>query len=247
WHSLNKAEWHGGDKFLSLIKTLATKEIAHTPRPKRHPVTIDHLIALCDSLSPTNTFDAAVLAVALCAFWGCCRFGELIIPSSNVFSTRLHASRSTPIKYRSQHGGSESVHFHIPFTKTERQRGADLSFTSRPVLCPVDALCRHLDLNANVPSDAPLFAFISADGSRLPMTKEWFLGRCCEIWKWHNLDFIHGHSFRPGGTTELLLRGVPPEAVAKEGHWNSLAFSFIPSMITVLTRPLIHITRHRAP
>ncbi|KAF8867653.1 hypothetical protein CPB85DRAFT_1245948, partial [Mucidula mucida] len=56
--------------------------------PKRHPVTIDHLIALCNSLSPTNTFDAAVAVVAFCTFWGCCHLGELIIPLHNVFSAR---------------------------------------------------------------------------------------------------------------------------------------------------------------
>ncbi|KAF8913361.1 hypothetical protein CPB85DRAFT_1219780, partial [Mucidula mucida] len=48
--------------------------------PKRHPVTIDHLIALCDNLSPTNTFDAAVAVVAFCTFWGCCHLSSSLSP-----------------------------------------------------------------------------------------------------------------------------------------------------------------------
>ncbi|KAF9029236.1 hypothetical protein BDZ89DRAFT_1065573 [Hymenopellis radicata] len=164
----------------------------------------------------SNTFDAAVFALALCAFWGCCRLGELTIPSRNAFSARLHVSRSAAITYRSHAGGLESAHVHIPWAKMERQSGADLTFTS--------PLRHHLSLNAEVPKEAPLFAFLTADGSWTPMTKEWFLGRCRQVWSARDMDYIHGHGFRPGGATELLLGGVPPETVAKVGRWKSLAF-----------------------
>jgi len=38
------------------------------------------------------------------------------------------------------------------------------------------------------------------------------------------LAHVLGHSFRIGGTVELLLAGVPPEIVAATGGWSSLAF-----------------------
>jgi hypothetical protein len=35
---------------------------------------------------------------------------------------------------------------------------------------------------------------------------------------------IHGHSFRIGGATELLLGGIPSHVVASIGRWKSMAF-----------------------
>jgi hypothetical protein len=35
---------------------------------------------------------------------------------------------------------------------------------------------------------------------------------------------ITGHSFRIGGTTELLRRGVPPDVVKMAGRWSSDSF-----------------------
>ncbi|KAJ7265139.1 hypothetical protein C8J57DRAFT_1511700 [Mycena rebaudengoi] len=56
------------------------------------------------------------------------------------------------------------------------------------------------------------------------MTKDWFLGRCFPIWKVARLLAVFGHSFRIGGSTELLLAGVPCDIVATLGGWTSLAF-----------------------
>ena len=39
-----------------------------------------------------------------------------------------------------------------------------------------------------------------------------------------NLSTFAGHSFRIGGTVELLLSGVSPEVVASLGEWSSMAF-----------------------
>ncbi|PBK63116.1 hypothetical protein ARMSODRAFT_980294 [Armillaria solidipes] len=240
WHEINSAEWSGGDEFVVHIKTAAAKRGACPSCPKRRPVTLEHLFALREGLQTSNSFDVAVWAVALCAFWGCCHLGELTIPSHNAFDEHLHVAKSAPISFRRHFGGAESAQFHIPWAKMERQEGADLIFTSREDLCPVEALRAHLKANTDVPANAPFFAFKTSDSSWAPMTKDWFLKRCRDIWEPLNLDFIHGHSFRPGGATELLLAGVPPETVAKQGRWKSLAFliywrkleDLIPAMIT---------------
>ncbi len=240
WHEINSAEWAGSDEFVVHIKTAAAKRGARPSRPKRCPVTLEHLFALREGLKTSNSFDVAVWAVALCAFWGCCRLGELTIPSHNTFNEQLHVAKSVQISFHRHFGGAESAQFHIPWAKMEWQEGADLIFTSQENLCPVEALHAHLKANVDVPTDTPLFAFKTADSSWALMTKEWFLKRCRDIWKPLNLDFIHSHSFRPGGATELLLAGVPPETVAKQGHWKLLAFliywrkleDLIPAMIT---------------
>lgn len=56
------------------------------------------------------------------------------------------------------------------------------------------------------------------------MTRSWFLTRCNQVWKSAGLSELTGHCFRIGGATELLLRGVPPDVIAVQGHWKSRAF-----------------------
>ncbi|KAJ7333492.1 hypothetical protein DFH08DRAFT_708228, partial [Mycena albidolilacea] len=51
-----------------------------------------------------------------------------------------------------------------------------------------------------------LFAFQASNGSWAPMTKTWFMKRCTQIWDAAGILLGFGHSFRIGGSTELLLR-----------------------------------------
>jgi hypothetical protein len=91
-------------------------------------------------------------------------------------------------------------------------------------LCPEKAYDNHMKVNANIPGWAPLFSFETGNGQWAPMTKDWFMRRCTEIWTHAKLNLVHGHSYRIGGSTELLLAGVPCEVVAALGEWTSLAF-----------------------
>jgi hypothetical protein len=91
-------------------------------------------------------------------------------------------------------------------------------------LCPEKAYGNYMKVNANIPGLAPLFSFDTSNGQWAPMTKEWFMCRCSEIWTNAKLNLLHGHSYRIGGSTELLLAGVPWEVVAALGEWTSLAF-----------------------
>ena len=47
---------------------------------------------------------------------------------------------------------------------------------------------------------------------------------CNEVWETMGLPTLTGHSFRIGGTSELLACGVPPDIVAAQGSWRSRAF-----------------------
>lgn len=133
-----------------------------------------------------------------------------------------------------------SISFSIPWTKTTREEGADIIITGRDgPLDPIAAFDNHRIINKDLPSHFPFFAFFHQGSARI-LTKQAFITRVRDIWSSHpELDFVHGHSFRPGGATELLLSGVPPETVAKLGRWKSLSFllywrklqELIPSMI----------------
>ena len=119
---------------------------------------------------------------------------------------------------------SSSLSFNIPWSKTTKEEGALIVLTARDDLfCPVKALEHHLSLNRDIPVHAPLFAFKTASGYSLPC-KTPFLDSCSSIWKAAHLPLVHGHSFRIGGASELLTAGVPPEVVARQGGWTSLAF-----------------------
>lgn len=71
WHAINGAPWQGG-KLLKVTCAGALKLQPNT-KPKRAPVTIEHVSALSHALDLTDSFDAAVFAVACVAFWGCRR------------------------------------------------------------------------------------------------------------------------------------------------------------------------------
>ncbi|KAJ8518023.1 hypothetical protein ONZ45_g4856 [Pleurotus djamor] len=232
WHTMNGATWYGDDLFVSQAKQGASKMAPSlSRRPTRPPVTLEHIISLSHSLDQSSSFDSAVWVVALCAFWGCCRLGELTVKSSNSFNPTYHVSRSTSVSYHqsipssSSNSTIPSLHLSIPWTKTTKESGALLLITGRPSLCPCDAMRNHLSVNVGIPPDSHLFSYRSPSGSWCAMSKTAFLERCTSVWSSHGLTSdVKGHSFRIGGATELLLSGVPPEVVASVGRWKSSAF-----------------------
>jgi hypothetical protein len=94
WHVVNHAPWYGDDEWVKLARTSANKEGTHHKRPLRAPVSVEHLSALRRVISLSNTFHAAVWAVALCAFFGCRRLGEVVITSNASFDKKYHVLRS---------------------------------------------------------------------------------------------------------------------------------------------------------
>lgn len=224
WHTINGAPWHGKD-MLRTVKNGVSKLVPDTSkRAKRPPVTIEHMHALTRGLDLTNSFDAAVWAVACIAFWSCCRLGELVIPSRDTFDPGKHVAGSTHVSFRTGATVS-SASFHIPWTKTTKNAGADIVITKiSDVSDPHNALLHHRHVNCNIPGDAPMFSYKIEDGGWAPMTKDWFLQRCEEVWEAAGMPMLAGHAFRIGGATELLLRGTPPDVVAVQGRWKSRAF-----------------------
>jgi len=227
WHIFNGAPWHGANsELLTKIKTGVSKTVPDSSRRvKRPPVTIEHMHVLREGLDLTNSFDSAVWACATIAFWGCCRLGELVIPTPGTFNSIKNVTRDTVTTFGRVRSGPEHATFHIPWTKTTKEEGADITITSIPEPTnPLSAFRHHLKANASVPGGTPLFAYETADGGWAPLSRSWFLDRVNGIWQGRNMLDMYGHGFRIGGATELLLRGVPPDIVAAQGRWKSRAF-----------------------
>ena len=153
------------------------------------------------------------------AFWGQCRLGELLPSSILILLSILFPLRSS-LKRSTRDPKAHIVR--LPHTKTHPE-GQDIILVdqSNPIN-PLALLARHFRVN-NIPQDAFLFSYITPEGLR-PLTKSLFLQRCNDIW--HPLGYPHttGHCFRIGGTTELLIAGVPPDVVKATGHWSSDSF-----------------------
>ncbi|KAJ3017150.1 hypothetical protein NUW54_g21 [Trametes sanguinea] len=146
WHALNGALWHGG-KLLEYTKK-GTKKLEPSPLPKRPPVTLEQMHALFASLSHSNSFNAAVFAVATAAFWGCHRLGELIILSCFGFDAEKHVAALVEIEVRTLPSRVRYAVFRIPWTKTMKRDGADIVLTANPdPTDPITAMMHHHSVN----------------------------------------------------------------------------------------------------
>ncbi|TFK70875.1 hypothetical protein BDN72DRAFT_765868 [Pluteus cervinus] len=226
WHDLNHAPWNGDDRWVQLAKTAAFKAGTSFSKPPRPPVSLSHLYLILQSLNLSIPQDAAYWAITLTAFWGCRRLGELTTSTQNSFDPKFHVSKSTQITFKTLSDGTHSASFHIPWTKSKKQQGGTIVLTARKdELCPVKALCNHLKINHSTPSGSHLFSFCTKSHPFYSLPdKPRFLLHCKSTIQSLAADIIFGHSFRIGGSVELLLAGVPPEVVASLGEWTSLAF-----------------------
>ena len=225
WHGAHNASWNGSKRLsyvLSGIERLAPDSARLPPRP---PISAHMLQILAESVDKSSGFDAAVLACSLVAFWGQCRLGELLSTNSRNFST-AYIPALHDLRISRKNSASSVRILHLPRTKVQQVRGEDVILTQQlGGLDPIIALTRHFQLNA-APTAAPLFCYRStkSGGGLRVLTKAAFLQRCNEVWSKYGFPTSTGHSFRIGGTTELLLGGVSPKIVKLMGRWSSDAF-----------------------
>jgi hypothetical protein len=112
---------------------------------------------------------------------------------------------------------------HLPQTKKSGRKGENIMICrQRGSTGPIEGIKQHLAINV-FPDDLPIFSYITASGIHF-LTLAKLLKRCNQIWCLHGLPSSSGHSFRIGGTTELLISKVPPDIVKTMGRWSSDSF-----------------------
>lgn len=255
WHRLNGAPWYGKDFLVDTVLKTADKMGINFQRPPRNPVSLDHLRTLRSCLDLSQPRDAAIWAVASAAFAGCRRLGELLPCSGKPYDPGRHPARNTRMS-RNVVNGHDTLTFRLPWTKMTGTDGGQCTLTStagtdRSDLCPVWAFNNHLSVN-NLPHDAPLFAY-SAPGGSVCLTKETFLDITSYFFRARGLEKVHGHSYRIGGSVQLLLDGVSPEHIMTLGGWSSLCFLLywrrlelvVPAAITTAWRTCQNSFSHR--
>lgn len=219
WHIAQGADWNGSSRLHYVLSGVENLTPESSKRPPRPPINAAMLSMLYEGLNLSSPADIAVFAAACVAFWGQCRLGEILPASMSPSACRYLPTRrnvSAPARAK------RATVLHLPRTKT-KTRGEDVILVSQTApLDPRVALEMHLLAN-RCGDDLPLFTY-QASGSVTILTKPKFLARCNAIWRTHGLPRTTGHSFRIGGTTELLLAGVPPDVVKAMGRWSSDAF-----------------------
>nr|GAT53462.1 predicted protein [Mycena chlorophos] len=226
WHSFNDAPWHGAEGWVPALKKSADRGGTQFKRPARPPITLEHLRVLHRALDVSSPHGAAVWAVALTAFWGCRRLGELLIRSDAKFSPQRNTTRDAPITHH--HAGYLRVtSIQLVWTKTTQLAGGQCVLTEIPPpdadLGPVRAFAEHLRINHSPPPNTPLFAYRDST-TWTSLTKQSFLDLTSHLFSAAHLERVYGHSYRIGGSVELLKAGVAPEIVMKLGGWSSLCF-----------------------
>jgi len=140
------------------------------------------------------------------------------------FDPKAHVTLSTSVRHGVVANGSKIVNFNIPHTKMKPE-GDTINVSDSTCECSaIDTLEHHLTSNTDIPSDALLFAFETADNSWSPMKCTRFIDRYNEIWHEEGMPSVKGHGFHIGGTTHLLLLGVDPWIIMVQGHWSSPSF-----------------------
>jgi len=218
WHTVNGAPWNS-DSMLHHVRRGFSKLVPPLSRcAKRPPVTLEALCILHDHLDLSNSFDLAIWALTSIAFW-CCYWsvrllfpfssshlpfslGELLIPDANSFTPFKHVSHNVlPLSCCSLNNGTQYSSFHIPWSKTMLNNGADISVTAHSHhTCLLHTLTSHLSSNNSISSSAPLFAFHTS-GSWSPMTCTWFLQCCNQVWVSAGFPDMPSHAFHIGGAT----------------------------------------------
>ena len=243
WHAAHNVEWKGSSRLRYVLNGVRNFAPGSSRRPPRPPVNTVMLIRLVNSLDLTSPLDAAVAACAVTAFWGQCRLGELLPPSSSLLP-------SSPLPLRSDFKRSlknpHSCLLRLPRTKTHRHGQDIVLVDQRPPINPISLLKNHIRVNS-VHHDDLLFSFASTSG-RVVLSKKIFLRRCNTIWSTLGYPRTTGHCFRIGGTTELLVAGIPPDIVKATGRWSSESFlRYWRSLDDIAPRHIrnIHTFRHR--
>lgn len=218
WHVAHNEEWKGSARLryvLNGVHNFAPRSSRRAPRP---PVNAQMLTLLVQNLNTNSPLDAAVAACAATAFWGQCRLGELLPSSSSSPSPTL----PTRADFKRSVKNSQLYVLRLPRTKTHRHGQEVVLVDQQLPINPIFLLKNHFRVS-RTPLAHSLLSFKTADGFSV-LTKSVFLRRCNSVWSSLGYPRTTGHSFRIGGTTELLIAGTPPDIVRATGRWSSASF-----------------------
>jgi len=224
WHEFEGAVWHGGLKLRTVLDFVEKCTPATSRKDLRKEITTDMLQLLINELDLAVGQDAAVFAVALTAFYGQLRLGEIL--STHQDRTHKRANAIPAVKHLTPPSSARTTAtLLLPSTKTSQCRGDTIILPKQSgPLDPLAALQYHIRRNRLSP-ECSLASYRSTSSTSVStLTVKLFMGRCNQIWGQYGYAKYTGHSFRIGGTTHYLIARVDPQVVKAMGRWKSDAF-----------------------
>jgi len=217
---MNHTDW-SQIRYDPLIKQLLkTIEDNHTFKPtkQKEHITRDQLRYIITKLNLNDPDNLLFWTTALVAFYGLARLGELL-PKSQQDITKIPTLQA--LKFEKSDTNTFAT-IQLPRTKNHKivERPILIINQTKDDLCPIHILKAYIVRRTNTtyaPRSKALF--IKANGNLA--TKAWFINNLKSLLPGAN---VAGHSFRAGGTTELVLRGVQLPLIQRIGRWSSDAF-----------------------
>ena len=223
WHLLHSVPWKiNKPKLEALLKAAEKLTPLSSRRKKRHPYTVNFMLAIQNNTDLATLLGASVFTCLTTCFFATTRIGEFTVQRLDGFNPEAHVSRAQ-LSYDQNLEGQQVTMLRLPHTKVSPQ-GEDICWAKQDgPMDPNTALAHHLEVN-DPPQDGHLFAYHHKNGYR-PLTKTKFLAELARATCTAGLEPLQGHGIRIGSTLEYLLRGVPFNVMKVKGRWSSDAFT----------------------
>lgn len=218
WHLFHGFEYPHKEtpRVEAILKAARKLELQSEPSRKKDPVLVSHLFELVGNLAGTTFEKQVTYTVALVAFWGMARLGELVKPSVKMDQVRVKDLVWDP--------EGNYIRIRIRAAKTAAVGEIqEIHCQYQPsLLDPVDAI-RRLIKEKKATEDDPLFSY-PREGKRVTLTKARCQKILAESWNCQKENRLTGHSFRVGGASLRWNLNSPLEEIVIVGRWKSKAY-----------------------
>ena len=204
----------GMNRLYHLLRGIRRTQGNSLTRPRRQPITLNHLTSLRYYLFIHYRSDHLMLwCASTMAFFGLLRSSEYCAPGP---STLTDSTLMIQDVHLSDH--SEYLSIQIKASKTDPfRKGITINlFKINSPFCPVDAAVAFMDSRRH--SSGPFFQF--CDGTYLTRTAVASILRNA----FYPSVTINTHSFRIGGASAAASAGLPDSVVQTLGRWSSDCF-----------------------
>ncbi|EFP84640.1 uncharacterized protein PGTG_10799 [Puccinia graminis f. sp. tritici CRL 75-36-700-3] len=168
---------------------------------------------------PGGDADRAIMDLAIVAFWGMARLGELTYEKTTGDLNKSDSVLTSDVRLVKSAIG-EKVILSIRNAKTaEPGKPQEIVLHSlKNMLCPVLAIKRRIEEAKG--HNTSLFGF-NRDGDRKHLTRSIAVNRIQLVLRTGGFEGLLGHSFRVGGASLRYALGTPVEEICVLGRWVS--------------------------
>lgn len=218
WHLYHDCEYpHHATPRIELLLTTAKKlDLKERVKTPKETVLVKHLFALLENLTDKSLEDMVAYTVALVAFWGMARLGELL----------KHPNAVDQVRVKDLVWGPEGEFLTIKIRAAKTAAVGEVQELhlqkQDTLLDPVSAVRRLIDYTRPT-DDKALFSYPVNDRRKI-LTKSRGQAIFAKVWSRSPDAKLTGHSFRVGGASLRWNLGVKLEIIVRIGRWKSKAY-----------------------